>query len=252
MTKSRIHYYNSVILELLRKGIISSITINDVLFDDYNDIIKSNIQIKNIKINKKYIKLFKDEKFIIKNYIPYKETIVKNNKTGKYHRLMISSHARVRFITRYIILTLKMHEIQNKYLFNILQENFISKLTKKDLSSISEFKKRLNVFIQDNKKLLDLEIYKMFIESTRVKNLSKIFKYRQKQHGDTNYYVNGNFLLVYDVKSFSIKTVEIKNMTKNYIEKSKTRKLNKDAHDYSEILKIILNYLLRKNKSLKQ
>lgn len=248
MTKSRIDYYNNVILDLLRKGIISSISIDNVLFDDYNDIIKSDINIRNIKINKKYIKLFKDEKFILRNYIPHKEFIVKNNKTGKYHKLIISSHARIRFLTRYLIVTLKRNEIQNKNLFNFIQENLIKQLNKKDLSSVSELKNNLQNFIQNNKNRLDLEIYKMFIEANRIKNLSKIFQHRQKQHGDTNYYVNGNFLLICDVKSFSIKTVEIKNMTKNYSEKNKTRKLNKDAHDYSEILKIIIKYLTKTNK----
>lgn len=240
--KSKTELYNEKILELFKKFKISSVTINDVLYSDFSDIPK-DIKIEKIVINKKYIKLFDDEKFVIDNYINNKELLVKNEPTGRYIRLKISSHARFRLITRYIILYLKYNSYKGSKIGIILDQivsKLIERVKEKNISDYKKLKEEINGFINENIDEINVAIYTIFKRSSNMKNISRQFKGRLKEYGPTNYFNYYPFILVYDVNTNLVKTIEISGLSRQDTKtKGLGQELNKKANDYKYLLNII-------------
>lgn len=239
---SKIETYNEKILDLFKKFKISSVTINDVLYSDFSDI-PNDIKIEKIVINKKYIKLFDDEKFVIDNYINNKELLVKNEKTGRYIRLKISSHARFRLMVRYIILYLKYNSYKGSKIGDVLDNlvgKLITKIKEKQIVDYKKLKNEINLFINENIEEINIAIYTIFKRSSNMKNISRQFKGRLKEYGPTNYFNYYPFILVYDINTNLIKTIEISGLSKQDTKtKGLGQEINKKANDFKYLLNII-------------
>lgn len=237
----RVLYYSQKIIDLLRTGKITSITIDGVLYDNYLDI-ADDVDITKVKINKKYIKLFKDEEFVVKHFVHDNEFLVKNKKTGRYNKLTISNHARVRFIVRFIVLMLKRTDVESHHplLFELIMTRFIRKLKREDFVAVSNIKHLIHTFIDKYQDKIDQEIYRIFKFSNYIKNLSKEMKYRIKTHGQTNYFAHTWFLLVFSITTNTITTIEIYNS--GGLGKEWKQTLNKNVHDYKNILIMLFAY----------
>lgn len=238
----KIEKYNAQILDLFRKSKISSVKINGTLYDDFKQL-PSDLEIKELVINKKYIKLFDDEKFILNNYINNKEMLVKNEKTGRYICLKISSHSRIRLLTRYMVLYFRYKDFLGKNIQSIMQDVtnvFIDSYKTYKFTNIKEFKSSIHNFVNENKELLNVAIYKLFSESSTLKNISKKYKDRETKYGYTNHFICYPFVLIYDINNNLVKTIEIHELSKQDINTKKLRQeLNKKVNDYSFIMNIV-------------
>lgn len=234
--------YNEKILEYFRLCKISSIYVDGILYDDYNKLTNFDHSQK-IIINKKYIKLFEDENFILDNYISNKEHLVKNEKTGRYVYLKISHHARYRLILRYILLTKVIgKECFNDLLIEHLDPIIADLLNNMDdsVTNGKELKTYIEAFIANNIDRLNDAIYIFFKKSTLLKNPSIQFRKREGSHGPTNYFIYSSFIFVYGIDLNLIKTIEIYNINKEFIKSKPVRqKLNKKSNNLDYLLSLI-------------
>lgn len=245
MDSLREKFINDILCHL-KSNKISSIVVNGRTIDDYKKL-DLNENIETLFINKKYIKLFEEkyENFILENFIQDKDMIVKNLISGKYIKLKISHHARMRLLTRYLLLMIKFECTlnTNKDIFkdlNLLLENFLNDDNTKNIKDKENLLKILTKMANENIDILNKTIYKMFIKSSLLKNISRLHKKREKSHGATNFYVSYPFSIVYDVKSSLIKTIEIHEINKKDMETKYIRQLlNKKTNDIQFIYKLL-------------
>lgn len=235
--------YKAEIIEKFRLSKISSVTINGILYDDYNKIPK-DLELVSLQINKKYIKLFDDEEFILNNFINNKEMLVKNKNTGRYICLKISDHAKIRLLTRYLVLYLKYKDFLSSKIVSIMEKcisNFIEEFKSNNISNEKELHKYINTFIKKtNKENIDIAIYELFKNSTTLKNISRKFKKRENDYGPTNLFIIYPFVLIYDINTNLIKTIEIYELSKQDVETKRLRQdLNKRVNDLNFILKLL-------------
>lgn len=247
-----IEKYNKQVLELFRCFKIKSIKINGILYDDYCKIPK-DIVIHDIKFNKKYIKLFKNDKFIIENYIENIDAIKKNQNNNKYIYLNISDHSRLRLLTRYMILYLKYRDFLNDKIQAVMQDivdEYLNYFQDFVFINESKFKTAIHTFITQNRDVFDEAISVLFERSRIIKNLSRKYKRRIEEYGDTNIFLYYPFALIYDVKTNTIKTIEIYHLNKNFTEtKGLSRLLNKKVNDYKFLYIQTEKYITTNNNS---
>lgn len=239
----KLNKYTVEIIEKFRLSKISSVTINGILYDDYNKIPK-DLKIEKLQINKKYIKLFDDEEYILNNFINNREMLVKNKKTGRYICLKISDHAKIRLLTRYLVLYLKYKDFLGNKILSIMDKcisEFIEGYKSQKINNDKELQKYINTFIKKtHKETIDVAIYELFKNSKTLKNISKKFKKRENEYGPTNLFIMYPFVLIYDINTNLIKTIEIHELSKQDVETKRLRQdLNKRVNDLNFILKLL-------------
>lgn len=242
--EDKLSSYTAEIMELFRYGKISSVRINGVLYENYADI-PADLEIYSLNINKKYIKLFKDEVFILNNFISNKEMLVKNNKTGRYICLKVTEHARTRLITRYAVLYIKYRDFLNDTVKNIMEdiiEEFLKEFKELNVTDLNTFNSFVSKFVKAHEEELNLIIYNLFKGSSTLKNVSRKYKKREEKHGPTNIFISYPFALIYDINNSLIRTIEIHELSKQDVDTKYVRcGINKNVSN--------MNYLLRIMKS---
>lgn len=226
------------ILSKFRSGLIASINIDGVTHHKTSTLPSDFLEKDySFTIPRKSLNLFKHNKeflkFILENFIENKSKIVLGCEKKTIFVNQITNHARVRFLTRFLIMKyiyysyFQDHQLKR---FNKSPSSFYSlvgsmftkflKNEGKDLSPLLAIRR----FCVLNSEFIDKEIMDIISESSFVKNPNTILKNRLRRYNETAIaYINSSFLIVYGtMNSGIILTMEIAMSQK---QKNKNRKL---------------------------
>lgn len=201
------------ILTFFRNGKISSIRVDDSLVYDYKKI-PYDVTDRDIRINKKFISLFdkEDQRVVFESFVDGSEDIVLRG-DGSYMKVIITHHARLRFMSRCLIMSTFLRQYDSVENFLIHHgDRIVTKFKNyirhqnKDIDS----KKIIFNFCKDYGKDIDKEIRKSFHGVKLMKNPPAILKKRlARRSSKCAYYHDKVFMWVYDIKTSNVVTVEL-------------------------------------------